>query len=160
MNRQTKGNRREGAIRVPAFEAERADETYYYLAAALRAHEKGPHAKDPTARIHLNNIPVTPLALRRMLRVVACIKYGSDALTRPRDVMLTTQTVAMFLGVSRPSVTKLLTQEDSPLKHHMVGSHRRVRYKDLMDYMRKQSTRQSRRDRGHDDDLPPSSAET
>lgn len=46
---------------------------------------------------------------------------------------LTTTQVADLLDVSRPFVTKLMTE--GPLASHHVGSHRRCTMEDVMDYI-------------------------
>lgn len=46
---------------------------------------------------------------------------------------LTTQEVAGTLNVSRPFLVKLLKEVDIPF--HKVGTHRRIKHKDIIDYM-------------------------
>lgn len=50
----------------------------------------------------------------------------------PRNHELTTQEVANMLNVSRPFVIKEI--EQGRLKCHMVGSHRRIAYEEMIRY--------------------------
>ena len=50
------------------------------------------------------------------------------------DETFTTQAAANFLGMSRQFFVDLL--EKGEISHHRVGSHRRVYFKDLLDYQR------------------------
>lgn len=64
----------------------------------------------------------------------------------PEDKTFTTQAAANFLGVSRQHLVD--QREEGKLAYHMVGSHRRVRFKDLLNYeKRRDSERRDTLDR-------------
>ncbi len=67
-----------------------------------------------------------------LLQVVHAMASGKAISIIPQQQELTTQQAAEFLNVSRPYLIKLLEQGEIP--HIKVGSHRRVRFDDLMNY--------------------------
>ncbi|WP_416289787.1 helix-turn-helix domain-containing protein [Nostoc sp. UHCC 0251] len=67
-----------------------------------------------------------------LLQVVHAMASGKAISIIPQQQELTTQQAAEFLNVSRPYLIKLLEQGEIP--HIKVGSHRRVRFDDLMSY--------------------------
>jgi excisionase family DNA binding protein len=51
----------------------------------------------------------------------------------PRTQRLTTQEAADFLGVSRPTLVKLL--EEGKIPYEQPGRHRRILFSDILDYV-------------------------
>lgn len=75
-------------------------------------------------------------AFRQIIHLMAS---GQAAYVVPLHRELTTQEAADILNVSRPFLVKLLEQGEIPFI--MVGSHRRIRFKDLIDYKRGRDAR-------------------
>lgn len=74
--------------------------------------------------------------------VVTAMANGQGVTVAPHDAQLTTQEEADFLGVSRPTLVRLL--EDNEIAYEMRGRHRRVRLIDILEYQ--QRSRQVRRE--------------
>lgn len=74
-----------------------------------------------------------PGRLFEILRQVAdMLASGQGVTVVPRGTQLTTQEAADFLGVSRPTLVKFLTQGKIPFS--TVGRHRRVMLTDLIEF--------------------------
>lgn len=114
-------------------ETELARESSRLLAACI--------GKGPTARLRVidgeDAIEVPVSALRMLVDILANMAAGNSMSLVPIHAELTTQQAADFLNVSRPYLVGLL--ERGELAHHKVGSHRRVYFRDLMDYRETQS---------------------
>jgi len=65
-------------------------------------------------------------------QVVTAFSHGQGVTVAPQNTMLTTQEAADFLGISRPTLVRLLTVGLIP--YEMRGRHRRVLLTDLLDY--------------------------
>lgn len=83
-----------------------------------------------------------PAALFDVLReAVEAMRQGKAVTIAPHDTVMTTQEAADYLGVSRPTLVKLLEQDRIPFTQ--PNRHRRVRLSDLLSYQ--QRTRAQRR---------------
>lgn len=67
-------------------------------------------------------------------RIVSLMTERRTLTLMPEDETFTTQAAANHLGVSRQHLVDLL--ETGEIPHHKVGSHRRVRFSDLIAYER------------------------
>lgn len=83
-----------------------------------------------------------PAGLFDVLREAAqAMREGKAVTIAPRDTVMTTQEAADYLGVSRPTLVKLLEQDQIPFTQ--PNRHRRVLLSDLLAYQ--QRTRAQRR---------------
>jgi excisionase family DNA binding protein len=103
----------------------------------LRAHEDAGRGR-PEARYFLAGSPPDdrvelPVEVYRVLRqVVEALQQGLAVTVAPLTQTLTTQQAADLLGVSRPTVVKLLDESKIPFER--VGTHRRIMLRDLLAY--------------------------
>ena len=76
---------------------------------------------------------VLPSSIVRMFQHILTETAQGNAVTVvPINAEMTTQEAAEFLNVSRPFVVKQM--EAGILPHHKVGTHRRIRFQDLLAY--------------------------
>ncbi len=79
---------------------------------------------------------------RLLLQVAEALMQGMAVTVAPQSARLTTQGAADFLGVSRPTLVRLLERGEIPMSK--PGRHRYVQLSDLVAYQT--STRSRRRD--------------
>jgi len=69
-----------------------------------------------------------------LLNVVKALSDGQAITVAPVNLRLTTQEAADYLGMSRPSVVKLLEDGYIPYEQSGTGRHRKVKLSDLIDF--------------------------
>lgn len=72
-----------------------------------------------------------------LMQVVNSMKAGKAITVAPINLLLSTQEAAGFLGISRPSVVKLLTSREIPFEQPGQGRHRKIRLADLVEYQQR-----------------------
>lgn len=81
---------------------------------------------------HAEPIELPAGAVRLLLAILEDMASGQAVALVPHNAELTTQQAAEVLNVSRPFVVKLIAEKKLPVR--MVGSHRRIRFEDVMNY--------------------------
>lgn len=79
---------------------------------------------------------------RALLEVVRDLLSGHSVTIVPMDSELTTNKAARFLNVSRPYLIGLL--EGGAIPYHTVGSHRRIKFADLVRYKEQRGAERKR----------------
>lgn len=77
--------------------------------------------------------------------VVFAMQEGKAVSVVPQSQMLTTQQAADYLGISRPTLVKLLESGQLEYSRPGAGRHRRVKLADLLDYEEKHRTKRRSR---------------
>jgi excisionase family DNA binding protein len=85
---------------------------------------------DDKGTSHAVCVPVS--APRLLIDILTEIGEGNAVSIIPIHAELTTQEAADVLNVSRPFLVQLLEQGEIPF--HKIGTHRRIRYQDLITY--------------------------
>ena len=80
-------------------------------------------------------IPIPLSAFKILSNILAEMARGNAVTYIPIHAELTTQQAANLLNISRPFLIKLL--KSGKIAFHLVGSHRRIKFKDLMSYKQK-----------------------
>ena len=81
-------------------------------------------------------VPLPEEVYRVLVEVVEAMREGKVITLVPHTQRLTTQEAADFLGISRPTLVKLL--EDGKIPYDQPGRHRRLLFTDLLAYQQRQ----------------------
>lgn len=82
-------------------------------------------------------VEIPASAFRALKLIVQGMARGQTMTLVPHGKELTTQEAADLLHVSRPHLVKLL--DDGAIAHYKVGTHRRVRIEDVLDYRKRRA---------------------
>jgi excisionase family DNA binding protein len=114
---------------------------YDFLAAHERAGQGAPDARYFLAGSAPGDRVELPAEVYRVLRqVVEALRQGLAVTVAPLTLTLTTQQAADLLGVSRPTVIKLL--EEGAIPFERTGTHRRIMLRDLLAYREQRRAQQ------------------
>ncbi|PRY11388.1 helix-turn-helix domain-containing protein [Kineococcus rhizosphaerae] len=98
------------------------------LAELLVAHPSG----TLSLKVGRRSVELPPELATALRETVQALAHGEAVTLTPHEALLTTQEAADVLGVSRPTLVRLL--ESGALPHTKPGVHRRVRLEDVLDY--------------------------
>lgn len=104
------------------------------------------HVTEPAALLGPDGqvVPLPMEAFAVLRDVVHAMRHGQAIMVAPIDQLLTTQEAATFLGISRPTLVKLLESDVIPHERPGAGRHRRVKLQDVLEYQsRKRVDRRS-----------------
>jgi excisionase family DNA binding protein len=86
-------------------------------------------------------VPLPEEVYRVVVEVVEAMRAGKAITLVPHAQRLTTQEAADFLGVSRPTLVKIL--EDGKIPYDQPGRHRRLLFTDLLAYQQQHASRRA-----------------
>jgi excisionase family DNA binding protein len=85
------------------------------------------------------DVPLPAKVVTMMLSILKAMAERTPVSIIPHEAELTTKQAADFLNVSRPFVIKLI--DEGKLAARMVGTHRRIRFADLVEFEKVQRRR-------------------
>lgn len=89
-----------------------------------------------------NRTEIPEPLFRHMERLIRLMSERRSVVMIPEDETFTTQAAANHLGLSRQHLVNLLEAGEIPF--HKVGAHRRVYFRDLLEFERKRDARRSK----------------
>jgi excisionase family DNA binding protein len=87
-------------------------------------------------------VELPEVVFKLLQQTISYLAQGKAVKLIPVGMELTTQEAADLLNVSRPHLVKLIDEGKIPCKK--VGTHRRIRFQDLMEYKAQQDREQRR----------------
>lgn len=123
---------------LPSAESESATEEF---AGVLEALATASTVRPALVGPHNEQIPLPREAFEVLLQVYEAMKRGLAIHVAPLNAQLTTQEAANYLGISRPTLVKLL--ESGAIPFIKPGRHRYVRIDDLIEYAERLRTERS-----------------
>lgn len=87
-------------------------------------------------------VPIPEYAYQVLRQVIQLMASGQAVSVVPQEREMTTQEAADLLNVSQPFLVKLL--DEGKIPYIKVGSHRRIRFQDLMTYKKQRDTKRSK----------------
>jgi len=91
-----------------------------------------PEAERASVKLDGHDLILPRQALALLRDILVEMAQGNAVTIVPTHAELTTQEAADILNVSRPHLIKLLN--DNVIAYSKTGTHRRIRYQDLMEY--------------------------
>ena len=124
------------ALKAPTRKEQRiAQENVKILGQIAGKHKTSSKAIEIEVSGEKEHVKIPVSAFKFLNTILEHMAQGKAISIIPSDAEVTTQQAAEMLNVSRPHVVKLL--EEGELPFHKVGTHRRIKLKDLEKYRAK-----------------------
>ena len=121
------------ALKLPTQKEQRiAQENVKILGQIAGKHKKSSKAIEIEVSGEKEHVKIPVSAFKFLNTILEHMAQGKAVSIIPSGAEITTQQAAEMLNVSRPHVVKLL--EEGELPFHKVGTHRRIKLKDLQKY--------------------------
>lgn len=91
-----------------------------------------PKPKPALVDVNGTRLEVPAPVFAALVQVATAMAHGQGVMVIPQNALLTTQEAAEVLGISRPTLVRLL--EDGEIPYELRGRHRRVLLADLLAY--------------------------
>lgn len=130
------------ALKTPSrLEQRIAEENREIINRVFGKHEKSNRPIEIEITGEKEHVKIPLSAFKFLNNILELMAQGKSISLIPLESELTTKQAAEILNVSRPHIVKLL--EQGKIKYHMVGTHRRIKAKDLKKYKAKMEKERS-----------------